>query len=176
MSLSARLKQLVEDLKDPLLVVKFQRCFGVGHDPLDSLQKIGSDGVHASDEYCEFGDGQEGGAEFIRENTGSTKALLKRRDHKKTVAQDEIGKSKLTVPEDRKHDDVVDNASRNAEEDEDVFDKVVQNKFWYYFFLFGTAMGDEIFYASFFSFWFWNVDGAVGRRVVLVWALVMYIG
>lgn len=52
----------------------------------------------------------------------------------------------------------------------------VTNKFWYYLFVFGTALGDETFYACFIPFWFWNVDGAVGRRVVLVWALVMYVG
>jgi sphingosine-1-phosphate phosphatase 1 len=40
----------------------------------------------------------------------------------------------------------------------------------------GSQLGDENFYAFFFSFWFWNIDGAVGRRVILVWNLVMYIG
>lgn len=53
---------------------------------------------------------------------------------------------------------------------------VIENKFWYYLFHFGTALGDETFYSSFIPFWFWNIDGAVGRRVVLVWAIVMYIG
>jgi hypothetical protein len=32
------------------------------------------------------------------------------------------------------------------------------------------------FYATFIPFWFWNVDGAVGRRIVMVWSLLMYIG
>lgn len=52
----------------------------------------------------------------------------------------------------------------------------VTNKFWYYTFVLGTALGDEIFYSCFIPFWFWNVDGFVGRRVVLVWTTVMYIG
>lgn len=52
----------------------------------------------------------------------------------------------------------------------------ITNKFWYYLFAFGTALGDETFYACFFPFWFWNIDGAVGRRVVMVWVLVMYVG
>lgn len=52
----------------------------------------------------------------------------------------------------------------------------VTNKFWYYLFVLGTALGDEIFYSCFIPFWFWNVDGFVGRRVVLVWTIVMYIG
>ncbi|KAM3959581.1 sphingosine-1-phosphate phosphatase 1 [Aphomia sociella] len=53
---------------------------------------------------------------------------------------------------------------------------LINNKFWYYVFVLGTALGDEIFYATFIPFWFWNIDGAVGRRVVLVWTVVMYIG
>lgn len=53
---------------------------------------------------------------------------------------------------------------------------IIKSKFWYYLFTLGTALGDEVFYASFIPFWFWNVDGAVGRRVVLVWTIVMYIG
>lgn len=52
----------------------------------------------------------------------------------------------------------------------------VTNKFWYYLFLIGTGLGDELFYSSFIPFWFWNVDGYVGRRFVLVWTIVMYIG
>lgn len=52
----------------------------------------------------------------------------------------------------------------------------IGNKFWYYLFIFGTALGDEVFYSCFIPFWFWNVDGFVGRRVVLVWAIIMYIG
>lgn len=53
---------------------------------------------------------------------------------------------------------------------------VVTNKVWYYVFVLGTALGDEIFYSCFIPFWFWNVDGFVGRRFVLVWTIVMYIG
>lgn len=52
----------------------------------------------------------------------------------------------------------------------------ITNSFWYYLFLFGTELGDEIFYSAFIPFWFWNIDGAIGRRVVLVWAIVMTIG
>ncbi|XP_043665345.1 sphingosine-1-phosphate phosphatase 1-like [Vespula pensylvanica] len=53
---------------------------------------------------------------------------------------------------------------------------IIKNRFWYYLFLFGTELGDEIFYSAFIPFWFWNIDGAVGRKVILVWAVVMSIG
>lgn len=52
----------------------------------------------------------------------------------------------------------------------------ITNKFWYYLFVFGTELGDEIFYATMIPFWLWNIDGAVGRRVVFLWSMVMYIG
>jgi hypothetical protein len=66
-----------------------------------------------------------------------------------------------------------DNSTRSAEVKQNY---VITNKFWYYLFIFGTALGDEAFYSCFIPFWFWNIDGAVGRRVVLIWTIVMYIG
>ncbi|XP_022900250.1 sphingosine-1-phosphate phosphatase 2-like [Onthophagus taurus] len=53
---------------------------------------------------------------------------------------------------------------------------VITNKLWYYLFKLGTELGDELFYSLFIPFWFWNVDGFVGRRVIFVWAIVMWIG
>jgi len=52
----------------------------------------------------------------------------------------------------------------------------ITNKFWYYLFLFGTYLGDEIGYATIIPFLIWNIDSAVARKMVLVWAAVMYIG
>lgn len=52
----------------------------------------------------------------------------------------------------------------------------ITNYFWYYLFLFGTELGDELFYSTFIPFWFWNIDGTTGRRIVLVWAVNMTIG
>lgn len=55
-------------------------------------------------------------------------------------------------------------------------DYIVTKPFWHALFVFGSALGDELFYATFFPLWFWNIDGAVGRRAVLVWFGIMYIG
>lgn len=49
-------------------------------------------------------------------------------------------------------------------------------KFWYYFFKLGAAMGNEIFYCLFFPFWFWNVDGAIARKVGFLWGIYMTVG
>jgi len=61
-------------------------------------------------------------------------------------------------------------------EDKNIIYYKVQNRFWYFLFLLGSQLGDEPFCALFFSFWFWNLDASIGRRLVLVWNLVMYIG
>ncbi|XP_034950898.1 sphingosine-1-phosphate phosphatase 2-like [Chelonus insularis] len=53
---------------------------------------------------------------------------------------------------------------------------LVRNYFWYYLFLFSTELGDEIFYTTFIPFVFWNIDAVVGRKVVLVWSIIMTIG
>lgn len=52
----------------------------------------------------------------------------------------------------------------------------ITNRFWYHLFFFSTALGGELFYSLFFCFWAWNVDGAVLRRVIMVWMVTMYIG
>ena len=49
-------------------------------------------------------------------------------------------------------------------------------KFWYYLFHFGAGLGNEFFYCIFFPTWFWNIDGYVCRRVILVWSFLMYVG
>lgn len=46
----------------------------------------------------------------------------------------------------------------------------------YYLFSFGTELGNELFYIIFFPFWIWNLDPFVGRRLVIIWVLVMYLG
>ncbi|XP_023582037.1 sphingosine-1-phosphate phosphatase 1 isoform X2 [Trichechus manatus latirostris] len=46
----------------------------------------------------------------------------------------------------------------------------------YYLFTFGTELGNELFYVTFFPFWIWNLDPLVGRRLVVIWVLVMYLG
>ncbi|CAF0704718.1 unnamed protein product [Brachionus calyciflorus] len=53
---------------------------------------------------------------------------------------------------------------------------LIHNRFWYYFFHLGAAMGNEIFYCLFFPFWFWNVDGAIARKVAFLWGMFMYVG
>ena len=52
----------------------------------------------------------------------------------------------------------------------------VHNWFWYYLFGFGASLGDDIFYYTFYPFWFYNLSPWVIRRVILMWGLIMYVG
>lgn len=53
---------------------------------------------------------------------------------------------------------------------------VIENRFLYYLFTFGTELGNEFFYITFFPFLTWNLDAFVSRRLVMVWVWVMYLG
>jgi len=55
-------------------------------------------------------------------------------------------------------------------------DYEVTNRFFYYLFHFGANLGNEIFYMTFFPFWFWNIDGCVGRQLCTFWCIFMYLG
>ncbi|CAJ1074529.1 sphingosine-1-phosphate phosphatase 1 [Xyrichtys novacula] len=53
---------------------------------------------------------------------------------------------------------------------------LIENRFLYYMFTFGTELGNEFFYITFFPFVMWNVDAFVSRRLIMVWVWVMYLG
>ena len=55
-------------------------------------------------------------------------------------------------------------------------DYKITNRFLYYLFQFGANLGNEIFYMTFFPFWFWNIDGWVGRQLCTFWCIFMYVG
>jgi sphingosine-1-phosphate phosphatase 1 len=57
-----------------------------------------------------------------------------------------------------------------------VANTTIHSQFWYYLFCLGAAMGNEVFYCLFFPFWFWNVDGAIARKVGFLWGIFMYVG
>ncbi|XP_034015545.1 sphingosine-1-phosphate phosphatase 1 [Thalassophryne amazonica] len=53
---------------------------------------------------------------------------------------------------------------------------LIENRLLYYLFIFGTELGNELFYITFFPFLIWNMDAFVGRRLIMVWVWVMYLG
>nr|XP_060610276.1 sphingosine-1-phosphate phosphatase 1 [Anolis sagrei ordinatus] len=46
----------------------------------------------------------------------------------------------------------------------------------YYLFSLGTELGNELFYILFFPFCIWNLDAWLGRRLIIIWVWVMYVG
>ncbi|KAL0830977.1 hypothetical protein ABMA28_001865 [Loxostege sticticalis] len=137
----------IEYLKDPLLVVKVQNFFGVIYK--STQQSNDSSEVIHSDRQ-----------EFINEE-------FDLKQHKRIP-------SNISSSSQSSQSSCDTDSSQESGGKEVVC--TINNRFWYYVFVLGTALGDEIFYATFIPFWFWNIDGAVGRRVVLVWTVVMYIG
>lgn len=140
----------IEYLKGPELVVAVQQYFGIRYKNQNNTSKVSA--VSTSNGY-------ESGI-FLASETICNNV------HRRTLS-DESNCSKVSTVES-------DSSSSVSEDGND--DCVISNRFWYYLFITGTALGDEIFYATFIPFWFWNIDGAVGRRVVFVWSLVMYVG
>lgn len=53
---------------------------------------------------------------------------------------------------------------------------LIENRFLYYLFTFGTELGNEFFYIIFFPFIMWIIDAFVSRRLIMVWVWVMYLG
>uniref|UniRef100_H2Y802 Phosphatidic acid phosphatase type 2/haloperoxidase domain-containing protein n=1 Tax=Ciona savignyi TaxID=51511 RepID=H2Y802_CIOSA len=53
---------------------------------------------------------------------------------------------------------------------------VVTNWILYYLFRFGSLLGHEVFYITFLPCIFWNVDPFIGRKMITVWVVTMYIG
>lgn len=135
---------IIEYLKDPLLVVKVQNFFGVIYKSSIRNNEGGADGEVIHSERLE------------REMEDSDI-----RQHKR--APSNISSSSYDT----------DTSAESVVEETECH---INNKFWYWLFVLGTALGDEIFYATFIPFWFWNIDGAVGRRVILVWTVCMYLG
>lgn len=151
--LLAMWNEYIEYLKQPLLVIKVQNFFGVVYKGYG----IRDEGYSPAGEESSYDESQ-----LITSKTNESEYQCHKR------APSNISCSSQTSSE---YD-----FSTDSEAHKDDVHCIIGNKFWYYVFVLGTALGDEIFYATFIPFWFWNIDGAVGRRVVLVWTVVMYIG
>ena len=139
-------------LKDPRLVARIQESFGIGiHSDKEniSLENGKIDGANDNDSNLEKA--TDKGNEYVERQLSELSDETITRRKKESQAPKDFGSTKVQR-------------------------YTVTNKFWYYLFLLGTELGDENFYSAFIPFWFWNIDGAVGRRVVLVWAIVMTIG
>lgn len=69
-----------------------------------------------------------------------------------------------------------DNSHASNERQTEVVDYKISNFVLHYLFHFSANLGNEIFYMTFLPFWFWNIDGCVGRRLTTFWCIFMYVG
>lgn len=145
---------IVEYFKKPELVVAVQEWFGVEYTDLVPAKDIDNENIVHCDQN--------------KPSNSEPNRYSNYPEHKKhrRKQSDEV----TCVPSDKQQLQGKTNASDTNKGYQ------ITNKFWYYLFVIGTELGDELFYATMIPFWFWNIDGAVGRRVVFVWCVVMYIG
>lgn len=164
-----------EYLKDPYLVVKFQKYFGV-HSLTDVKQKHSSIKSHKNRHASLI----KGNEKFeIKHRHSDLISFINDPSDENSVEVGSCGFKVETRPNGNSSSNpagLVEDSTLSSESDVEALPYLITNKVWYYFFLFATYLGDEVFYASFIPFWFWNIDGAVGRRIVMVWTIIMYIG
>ncbi|XP_076174437.1 sphingosine-1-phosphate phosphatase 2 [Ptiloglossa arizonensis] len=153
--------EIVEHLKDASLVAKIQKAFGVNIHYRKNLKEHYEE--DSSNEIHEIASRK---LEHDLHNFPPNCGQPKENGHVPTERKSINLPSTYTLNDKRKQLSLV------AEN----LNYTISNYFWYYLFLFGTELGDEIFYSTFIPFWFWNIDGAVGRRIVLVWSIIMTTG
>ncbi|XP_012270520.1 sphingosine-1-phosphate phosphatase 1 [Orussus abietinus] len=162
------LLETIEYLKDPWRVARIQEFFGVRSNVGETSASI-KNKAQSIVEKCENDNLNLCINETdLKENKG--------RYVYDTHTNSINGRIKASTVRNRKEGYASSEEETISTSDSDQPNFLITNHFWYYLFLFGTELGDEIFYSSFIPFWFWNIDGAVGRRVVLVWAIIMTIG
>lgn len=158
--------ELFHYLQDPHLVARFQRVCGVR----GTFSRTASDGTHAhnngdcrghisGEKESEKPVGRRG-----RSENGPQNGAVNGREEGGPDAGPP-GSSSTLKP-----------LRKNSLTGDAGLEFVIENRFLYYLFTFGTELGNELFYITFFPFVMWNVDAFVARRLVLVWVWVMYLG
>lgn len=162
--------EIIDYLRDPQLVASIQQFFGVRiHYPKDFDESTNEYQCDKNEHACTEANDDRKHRTLTYCNQNADGCDINNKYFNGYVKQSEVQKQQETKETDghkRK------NSWTTAENPH----YTIINLFWYYLFLFGTELGDEIFYSTFIPFCFWNIDGAVGRRVVLVWAIIMTTG
>jgi sphingosine-1-phosphate phosphatase 1 len=146
-------------LKDPETVAKFQQLCGIVRiaDPPASTFTVWSEAANAPDHANPLQKCPAAKLEGVTNGVVASRRPVKETNGKGHVPNEcEIGeRSKL---------------------DKADAEYVINNRLLYYIFHFGANLGNEIFYVTFLPFWFWNIDGCVGRQLSTFWCIFMYIG
>ncbi|XP_077255365.1 sphingosine-1-phosphate phosphatase 2 [Temnothorax americanus] len=161
-----KLMRMVDCLKDPQLVASIQEFFGIK--------------IHYDRRNETF---QEREKRYAYAKRGDDEATRISTCRSNKINGCDANGERLTAPAKRMNNPLEQGTNdeptvrrEEASTRSDNSNYAIADPFWYYTFVFGTELGDEVFYSTFIPFLFWNVDGAVGRRVVLVWATIMTVG
>lgn len=148
-------------LQNPQLVARFQRFCGIVSTYSMSGEKIVRQGnlKHFNQETS-----------HTRSSDDDQSSSIKSRSHHETVRENEAKRNDLSAASSDSDDVTTSDEMFQGKE------YIITNRFLYYLFCFGASLGNGVFYITFFPAWFWNIDGYVGRRIVLIWALSMFIG
>ena len=181
MAFGAMFIRLCNYLQDPSLVAGFQKLCGVQGTFSEKASHSGnklSSGESANDD-------------------GETREYPRQRNHSSTVSDTDAKETRSrglgngsAAPRSREAGDEVQAAGCGAVADTarakplrknsltgDVGNEfIINNKFLFYLFTFGTELGNEMFFIVFFPFVFWNIDALVSRRLIIVWAWNLFIG
>ncbi|CAL8394336.1 unnamed protein product [Arctogadus glacialis] len=175
MAFGAMFIRLCNYLQDPSLVAGFQKLCGVqgtfSEKPSDSGDKLSS-GASAND------DG--GTREYPRQRNHSDTEENRSRDlgnGSAALRSREAGDEMQAAGCGGAADTARAKPLRKNSLTGDVGNEfIINNKFLFYLFTFGTELGNEMFFIVFFPFVFWNIDSLVSRRLIIVWAWNLFIG
>jgi membrane-associated phospholipid phosphatase len=179
-------------LNSPHLVANFQKTFGIeSHfDSNNSSAKIDNNHGHQSTKHSKINGiesletkkrigkskqrvSSSGHLNYSSNESTSTltqtETITIKQDENDTEEPEKTSKHKRTLSGPKKFVNDTDHSHIIAQ-------TTIHSQFWYYMFLLGASMGNEIFYCLFFPFWFWNVDGAIARKVGFLWGIFMYFG
>ncbi|XP_061599667.1 sphingosine-1-phosphate phosphatase 1 [Cololabis saira] len=175
-----KIKDLWLFLQDPVLVARFQKLCGVrGTFSGARSGKVETERAHAHNNGAPQG-GAGDGAHVHNNEAPQGRAGEGAHAHNSEAPQRGAGAAGAgdgaLRPRLQRQGSTVTPLRRNSLTGEAGHEFVIENRLLFYLFTFGTELGNELCYITFFPFLLWNVDAFVSRRLVMVWVWVMYVG
>ncbi|XP_029642914.1 sphingosine-1-phosphate phosphatase 2 [Octopus sinensis] len=181
------LQSIVLYLDDPYLVARFQRFCGLSYNE-NSARSAPSSNMYSQSglknssivfrdeddpwKVCHY---DQNGAKVPDEDESSDKCIRRNVKAPKPsgvtetdAAADQVNLQNGGQP--------IKNTTSNPDGKKNELPYKIQYKSLYYLFSFGAALGDELFYTTFFPFILWNLDFFVSRKVVVMWWITLYLG
>lgn len=190
MEKQSRLSGLFQYLQDPYLVARFQRFCGVrgsfsGAEKRDSSGESDRGQALSNGTSLHHRPGESHGeknksAGVFGAGEEDTHQSISQEIHKRfqpaNVSGGKLTQNGAAIPGGETPGSAVKPLRKNSLTGDAGQEFIIENRFLFYLFTFGTELGNELFYITFFPFVMWNIDAMVARRIIMVWAWVMYLG